>query len=93
MNIENMVMLNFFVTVVLAFIAYRQYVVDGFNRQKQIEEIHQEIRNNMDSINRRVNEVQDDYFRDMNEVYRDLDAMIQDLPKKSTKGLNSRIPL
>ena len=51
MNYENIVMLNFFMTVALAFIAYRQNVIGGFRREREYEEIHQEIRNNMDYVN------------------------------------------
>ena len=93
MNTDNLLMLNFCLTVALAFIAYRQHVVGGFHRQREREEIHQEIRNNIDYVNRRFEELEDRHSRDLNEVYRDFDSLWRELPKKSTKGINSRIPL
>jgi hypothetical protein len=93
MNIENIVMLNFFLTVALAFIAYRQHVVGGFRRERDNEEIHQEIRNSMDYVNGRLDNFEDRMDRDMIEIYRDLDAIQEERPKKKTTGLNSRIPL
>lgn len=93
MNYDNMVMLNFFMTIALAFIAYRQYVVSGFQREREREEIHQEIRNNMDYVSGRLDNLQDRVDRDMVEMYRDLDKLIQEQPKKNYKGINSRIPL
>ena len=43
MNTDNMVMFNFILTVVLAFLVYRQAVVYTFRREREVEEIHQEI--------------------------------------------------
>jgi hypothetical protein len=80
-------------TTVLAFIAYRQLIVGKFEREREIEQIHQEIRNNADYINSKMNELEDRHDRDMMEVYRDLDNMTEALPTKKTTGLNSRIPL
>jgi hypothetical protein len=86
-------MFNFILTVVLAFLVYRQAVVYTFRREREVEEIHQEIRNNMDYINGKVNELEDRHDRDLMEIYRDLDNMTDTLSKKKTTGLNSRIPL
>jgi Tfp pilus assembly protein PilO len=80
-------------TTVLAFIVYRQFILGKFEREREIEQMHQEIRNNMDYINSKVNELEDRHDRDMMEVYRDLDNMTEALPTKKTTGLNSRIPL
>jgi hypothetical protein len=88
-----MILLNFMFTTVLAFIAYRQLIVGKFQREREIEQIHQEIRNNADYINSKMNELEDRHDRDMMEVYRDLDNMTEALPTKKTTGLNSRIPL
>ena len=93
MNTDNLVLLNFMFTTVLAFVAYRQNIVGKFQREREIEQMHQEIRNNMDYINSKVNELEDRHDRDMMEVYRDLDNMTEALPTKKTTGLNSRIPL
>jgi len=93
MNYENMVMLNFFMTVALAFIAYRQHVIGGFRREREHEDIHQEIRNNNEYFNGRIDGLEDRIDRDMVEVYRDLDKLVQEQPKKNHKGINSRIPL
>ena len=93
MNFENIVMLNFFMTVALAFIAYRQHVVGGFRRQREIEEIHQEIRNNMDYVNGRLDNFEDRMDRDLIDLYKDIDRVTESLPKKKTTGMNSRIPL
>ena len=93
MNYENMVMLNFFMTVALAFIAYRQHVVGGFRRERDNEEIYQEIRNNMDYVNGRLDNFKDRIDRDMIDLYKDMDRVTESLPKKKTTGINSRIPL
>jgi hypothetical protein len=93
MNFENIVILNFFMTVALAFIAYRQHVIGGFRREREYEEIHQEIRNNMDYVNGRLDNFEDRMDRDMVEVYRDIDKVLQPPPKKKYDGINSRIPL
>lgn len=90
MNFENFVLLNFVFTVGLAFMMYRQHVVGGFRRERETEEIHQEIRNNMDYVNGRLDNLQDRIDRDMIDLYRDLQAV--ENPKKNPKGLNSRIP-
>ena len=92
MNTDNLVLLNFMFTTVLAFIAYRQNIVGKFQREREIEEMHQEIRNNMDYITSKVNELEDRHDRDLLEIYRDLDNTMEALPKKKTTGLNSRIP-
>jgi hypothetical protein len=93
MNIENIVMLNFFLTVALAFIAYRQHVVGAFRRERDNEEIHQEIRNSMDYVNGRLDNFEDRMDRDMLGLYKDMDRVAESLPKKKTTGMNSRIPL
>ena len=93
MNYENIVMLNFFMTVALAFIAYRQNVIGGFRREREYEEIHQEIRNNMDYVNGRLDNFEDRMDRDMIDLYKDIDRVTESLPKKKTTGINSRIPL
>ena len=93
MNYENIVMLNFFMTVGLMFITYRQYIIGGFHRQREREEIHQEIRNNNEYFNGRIDGLEDRMDRDMVEMYRDLDKLVQEQPKKNYKGINSRIPL
>jgi len=92
MNIDNMVMFNFILTVVLAFITYRQHVVGGFRRERETEEMHQEIRNNMDYVNGRLDNLQDRIDRDMIDLYRDLQEVEGKNRKKSPKGLDSRIP-
>jgi hypothetical protein len=92
MNIDNMVMFNFILTVVLAFITYRQHVVGGFRREREIEETRQEIRNNMDYVNGRLDNLQDRIDRDMFDLYRDLQDVQDKNPKKNPKGINSRIP-
>ena len=93
MNTDNLVLLNFIFTVVLAFIAYRQNIIGKFQRERETEELHQEIRNNVDYINGKLNEMEDRHDRDLMEIYRDLDNMTETLSKKKTTGLNSRIPL
>jgi hypothetical protein len=86
-------MFNFFMTVALAFIAYRQYVIGGFRRERENEELHQEIRNNMDYINGRLDNFEDRMDRDLIDLYKDMDRVAESLPKKKTTGMNSRIPL
>jgi hypothetical protein len=93
MNIENIVIFNFFLTVALAFIGYRQHVVGGFRRERDNEEIHQEIRNSMDYVNGRLDNFEDRMDRDMLDLYKDMDRVTDALPKKKTTGINSRIPL
>lgn len=93
MNTDNLVLLNFMFTTVLAFIAYRQNIVGKFQRDREVEEIHQEIRNQTEYFNRRLDNFEDRMDRDMLEIYRDLDNTMEALPKKKTTGLNSRIPL
>jgi len=92
MNTDNMVMFNFILTVVLAFITYRQHVVGSFRRERENEEMHQEIRNNMDYINGRLDNLQDRIDRDMIDLYRDLQEVEGKNRKKSPKGLDTRIP-
>jgi len=93
MNTDNLVLLNFMFTTVLAFIAYRQNIVGKFQRDREVEEIHQEIRNNMDYVNGRLDNFEDRMDRDLIELYKDMDRMTDALPKKKTTGMNSRIPL
>jgi len=93
MNTDNLVLLNFMFTTVLAFVAYRQNIVGKFQRDREVEEIHQEIRNNMDYVNGRLDNFEDRMDRDVIELYNDMDKMTEALPKKKTTGLNSRIPL
>ena len=83
MNYENIVMLNFFMTVGLMFITYRQHVIGSFRREREREEIHQEIRNNIEYVNGRLDNFEDRMDRDMVEVYRDLNDMSKERPKKS----------
>jgi sensor domain CHASE-containing protein len=92
MNLDNIVMFNFILTVVLAFLVYRQAVVYTFRRERENDEMHQEIRNNMDYVNGRLDNLQDRIDRDMLELYRDLEQ-VEDKPrKKNPKGLDSRLP-
>ena len=93
MNTDNMVMFNFILTVVLAFLVYRQAVVYTFRRERENEEMHQEIRNNMDYVNGRLDNLQDRIDRDMLDLYRDLQDVNDKNPKKNPKGINTRIPL
>lgn len=93
MNTDNLVLLNFIFTTVLAFIAYRQNIVGKFQRERETEQIHQEIRNQGEFFTDRLDSFQDRVDRDMLEIYRDLDNTMEALPKKKTTGLNSRIPL
>jgi len=92
MNTDNLLLLNFIITVALAFIMYRQHVVGSFNRERESENIHQEIRNNMDYVDGRLNNFQDRIDRDMLDLYRDLQDVQDKNPKKNPKGINSRIP-
>lgn len=93
MNTDNLVLLNFIFTIVLAFVAYRQTIVGKFQRERETEQLHQEIRNQSEYFNGRLDNFEDRMDRDMIEIYRDLDNMTQALPTKKTTGLNSRIPL
>lgn len=93
MNTDNLILLNFIFTTVLAFIAYRQNIVGKFQRERETEQIHQEIRNQGEFFTDRLDSFQDRVDRDMLEIYRDLDNTMEALPKKKTTGLNSRIPL
>lgn len=93
MNTDNLVFFNFVFSVVLAFVVYRQYVIGGFRRQKEIEEIHQEIRNQSEYFNRRVDEVESETWRHLNRIEDTVLDMKEQQSKKGTKGLNSRIPL
>ena len=93
MNTDNMILLNFIFTTVLAFVAYRQNIVGKFQRERENQQIHQEIRNQSEFFADRLDSFQDRVDRDMLEIYRDLDNMTQALPTKKTTGLNSRIPL
>ena len=90
MSTEAFAVFNFMFTCVLAFMMYRHHVIGGFRRERETEEIHQEIRNNMDYVNGRLDNLQDRIDRDMIDLYRDLQAV--ENPKKNPKGLNSRIP-
>jgi hypothetical protein len=92
MNTDNMILLNFAFSVVLAFVAYRQAVVYTFRRERETQEIQQEIRNNMDYVNGRLDNLQDRIDRDMIELYRDLQEVEGKNRKKNPKGLDSRIP-
>jgi hypothetical protein len=92
MNTDNMVMFNFILTVVLAFVVYRQAVVYTFRRERENDEMHQEIRNNMDYVNGRLDNLQDRIDRDMLDLYRDLQDTETKQRKKNPKGLDSRIP-
>jgi hypothetical protein len=92
MNTDNMVMFNFILTVVLAFLVYRQAVVYTFRRERENEEMYQEIRNNMDYVNGRLDNLQDRIDRDMIDLCRDLQDVDTKQRKKNPKGLDSRIP-
>ena len=92
MNTDNLLLLNFILTVALAFIMYRQHVVGSFHRERESENIHQEIRNNMDYVDGRLNNLQDRIDRDMLDLYRDVEEIQGKNPKKNPKGINSRIP-
>jgi len=93
MNTDNLVLLNFMFTTVLAFIAYRQNIVGKFEREREVEQMHQEIRNQSEYFNGRLDNFEDRMDRDVIELYNDMDNMTEALPKKKTTGLNSRIPL
>jgi hypothetical protein len=93
MNTDNLVLLNFMFTTVLAFIAYRQNIVGKFEREREVEQMHQEIRNQSEYFNGRLDNFEDRMDRDVIELYNDMDKMTEALPKKKTTGLNSRIPL
>ena len=93
MNTDTMVLISIMYTSVLAFLAYRQLVVGKFEREREVEQIHQEIRNQGEYFTDRLESFQDRVDRDMLEIYRDLDNTMEALPKKKTTGLNSRIPL
>ena len=93
MNTDNLVLLNFMFTTVLAFIAYRQNIVGKFEREREVEQMHQEIRNQSEYFNGRLDNFEDRMDRDMIELYKDMDRMTDALPKKKTTGINSRIPL
>jgi hypothetical protein len=80
-------------TTVLAFIAYRQNIVGKFEREREVEQMHQEIRNQSEYFNGRLDNFEDRMDRDVIELYNDMDKMTEALPKKKTTGLNSRIPL
>ena len=92
MNNDNLLLLNFILTMTLAFVVYRQHVVGGFRRERENEEIHQEIRNNMDYVNGRLDNLQDRIDRDIFDLYRDMQDVQDKNPKKNPKGINSRIP-
>ena len=93
MNFENFVLVNFILTVGLAFLVYRQAVVYTFRRERENEEIRQEIRNQSEYFNRRVDEVESETWRHLNRIEDTVLDMKEQQPKKGTKGLNSRIPL
>jgi len=93
MNFENFVLVNFILTVGLAFLVYRQAVVYTFRRERETREIHQEIRNQSEYFNRRVDEVEAETWRHLNRIEDTVLDMKEQQSKKGTKGLNSRIPL
>ena len=93
MNTDNMILLNFIFTTVLAFVAYRQNIVGKFQRERETEQIHQEIRNQSEFFADRLDSFQNSMDRDVIQLYNDMDKMTEALPKKKTTGLNSRIPL
>lgn len=93
MNTDNMILLNFIFTTVLAFVAYRQNIVGKFQRERENQQIHQEIRNQSEFFADRLDSFQNSMDRDVIQLYNDMDKMTEALPKKKTTGLNSRIPL
>ncbi len=92
MSTEAFTVFNFMLTCVLGFIVYRQHVVGGFENQRKIEEIHQEIRNQTESFDRRVEATEDAIWRNIDQLHETVYKIQDQQPKKSTKGLNSRIP-
>jgi len=92
MSTEVFALINFVFTSVLAFMMYRYYVLNGFENQKRNEEIHQEMRNQMESVNGRLDNFENRINRDLMDMYREMNSITEALPKKKTTGRNSQIP-
>jgi len=92
MTTEVFALINFVFTSVLAFMMYRHYVLGSFENQKKNEEIHQEIRNVHESLDRRIDETEDAIWRNVDQLHETVYKIQDGQPKKSTKGINSRIP-
>ena len=89
MNIENMLLLNFIFTVGLAFWALRTIMNMRYDTERHFEQAHQEIRNNVNILEEKIN-------RDVDYLQREVDVLHEQLhnaTKKKTSGINSRIPL
>ena len=88
MYFENIALVNFVLFVGLAFWMYRTNLLQRYEYERQFEALHQELRNN-------VKILEEERSRDMDTLYRDIDAMWERIqtPKKKTTGINSRIPL
>ena len=93
MNLENLVLLNFIFLTALSFWMVRHTVVARYETQRRFEEVYQQMRNSEDGFNRRFEDADNQVWRDIDRLYEDMIKMKEDLGKKSTKGLNSRIPL
>lgn len=92
MSTEAFVVFNFMFTCVLAFFMYRQHVVGGYENIRKIEELHQEIRNQAESFDRRLETTDDAIWRNIDQLHETVYKIQDTQPKKNTKGLNSRIP-
>ena len=92
MNTDNLLLLNFILIVALAFVVYRQAVVYTFRSEREIQEIHQEIRNQAESFDRRIESTEQVLWRNIDQLHETVYKIQDEQPKKSTKGLNSRIP-
>ena len=89
MNLENMLLLNFIFTVGFAFWTLRTTMSMRHDTERYLEQTHQEIRNNVNILEEKIN-------RDVEYLQREVDVLHQQLytaTKKKTTGINSRIPL
>ena len=89
MNLENMLLLNFIFTVGLAFWTLRTTMSMRHDAERYLEQTHQEIRNNANILEEKIN-------RDVDYLQREVDVLHEQLhnaTKKKTTGINSRIPL
>ncbi len=90
MNFENFVLLNFVLTVGIAFVMYRQHVIGVFRREREMEQVHQEIRNTMEYVNGRLDNLENRIDQQVYDLYRELNTLHN--PKKNSKGLSKEIP-
>lgn len=89
MNIENMLLLNFIFTVGLAFWTLRTTMSMRHDTERYLEQTHQEIRNNVNILEEKIN-------RNVDYLQREVDVLheqVYNATKKKTTGINSRIPL